>query len=67
VQTKTCGIGGVSEICQPYVPLLVRTISICIRWLLRQCDKVGNSNADHYYLVSSTETTQHGVLGVLQL
>jgi len=33
VKTKTSGFGGVSEICQPLVPLLVVTISSCSCWL----------------------------------
>jgi len=67
VKTKTSGVGDVSEICQPYVPLLVVTISSCSCWLFRQRDKFGMANSGPCFLLSSTEKTQRGVGGVLQL
>jgi len=67
VKTKTSGFGDVSEICQPLVPLLVVTIGSCICWLFRQRDKFGRANSGPCCLLSSTETTQRGVGGVLQL
>jgi hypothetical protein len=57
VETKTSGIGGVSEICQPYVPILVTTNCSWIRWLFLQCDKFSRANSGPRYLVSSTENT----------
>ena len=63
METKTFGIGRVSEICQPYVPLLVMTNRSSSHWLFRQRDKVGMAMLPSF----KQETMQRGVEGALQL
>jgi len=67
VKTKISDVGGVSEICQPLVPLLVVIISSYSCWFFVSVTSLVGPILVHVVYYQAQKTMQRGVGGVLQL